>query len=422
MILFLITLANAMHFCDLKSLSENYTLPFTMLLYITYNPFCTISHEKFSMSMRVSLKKLNLGIYDFDEILSNHSITTVTDDMGIILYANKKFCEISKYSEEELIGQNHKILKSNEHSPEFYTELWDVISSGKIWNGEIKNRAKDGSFYWVKTTIIPILDSDKNIKNYVGIRTDITKEKEIEERLLKMETQLLKKNQTLVSEVESKSNELVKSERLATIGTMASRIAHDLKNPLTIIHTYADMLTPEILSKLDSKDNEKWFRLRNSVFDMNRIIEDVLDFARTTEIKKRKSSFLSILRLGINHVKSSYGIVIHLPENDVYLSCDARKIEGVMSNLLNNAVQALDGQGEINVTTSTDSEFVIIQVKDSGPGIPEKNLKKIFEPMFTTKNSGTGLGLLIAKSIIEQHGGSISVSNNPTTFTIKLPV
>ncbi len=247
------------------------------------------------------------------------------------------------------------------------------------------------------------------------------KEKELEKRLSKMQKQILKQNENLLSEVESKTAELVKSERLATIGTMASRIAHDLKQPLTVMTTYADMLTPEILSKLDFKDREKWLRLQNSIFDMNRIIEDVLDFARTSEIKKKKSSLLRILKLSLNPVKSTYGIVINLPENDIFLRCDPRKIEGVISNLLNNAVQALDGQGEIDITMSADSEFVTIQVRDSGSGIDKENLDKIFEPMFTTKKTGTGLGLVICKSIIEQHGGSISVSNKPTTFTIKLP-
>ena len=93
-----------------------------------------------------------------------------------------------------------------------------------------------------------------------------------------------------------------------------------------------------------------------------------------------------------------------------------------MSNLLNNAVHALDGQGEIDVTASSDSQFVTIQVRDSGSGIPVENLEKIFEPMFTTKKTGTGLGLVICKSIVDQHNGSISVSNKPTTFTVKLPI
>lgn len=249
-----------------------------------------------------------------------------------------------------------------------------------------------------------------------------SKEKELEERLMVMQKQLVKQNEDLVYEVEQKTSELVKAERLATIGTMASRIAHDLKNPLTIMHTYAEMLTPEILAKLDSKDKEKWLRMQNSIFDMDRIIEDVLDFARTTEIKKKSSHFLNILKLAMNHVKYSYGVTVNLPDENIKLKCDARKIEGVLSNLINNAVQAVDGHGEVNITTSVDSEFLTVKISDSGPGIPEENLERIFEPMFTTKSTGTGLGLLICKSIIEQHDGTISVSNKPTTFTITLPL
>lgn len=375
-----------------------------------------------TMGLSSSFKKLNLDIKNFDEIFSDHSIVAVTDPEGVIIYANKKFCKLSKYAEDELIGQNHRILKSDEHSDEFFTTMWNAISSGQVWEGEIKNRAKDGSFYWLKSTIIPVADSKDNITHFVAIRTDITKEKETQTKLLEMEDRLVKQNENLISEVESKSSELVRSERLATIGTMASRVAHDLKNPLTILHTYAEMLTPEILSKLESKDKEKWFRMQNSIFDMSRIIEDVLDFARTTEIKKNPTAFQSILKLAMNHVKYSYGITINLSEKNYKINCDARKIEGVLSNIINNAVQAIDGQGEIDVETESDSKFLTILIKDSGPGVDDENLSKIFEPMFTTKTTGTGLGLVICKSIVEQHGGTILVSNKPTTFTVKLPL
>ncbi len=240
-------------------------------------------------------------------------------------------------------------------------------------------------------------------------------------RIQKMEEQLLEQNKKLSTEVEDKNNELVRNARLATIGTMASRVAHDLKNPLTIIQTYSEMLTPQILSKLNTNDKEKWLRIQNSILDMKRIIEDVLDFARTTEIKKQSASILNIINLAMNHVRSSYGIVIRLPENDVLFRCDSRKLEGVISNLINNSIQALDGQGEIDLEVDSDMDFVTIKIKDSGPGISDENMDKIFEPMFTTKKTGTGLGLVICKSIIEQHGGTISASNKPTTFTIKLP-
>jgi PAS domain S-box-containing protein len=373
------------------------------------------------MKPSITLKKLNLDISDFEEILFDHSIADVTDDVGNLIYVNKNFCKVSKYSEDELIGHPLSILKSDEYPSKFFTVIWDHISQGKIWDGEIHNRAKDGSLYWLKRIIVPIMNSEKNITHYFSISVDITKEKEFQERLLKMESDLIKQNKTLLDEVENKSTKLVQSERLATIGTMSSRIAHDLKQPLTIMQTYADMLTPEIISKLDYSDKQKWSRIQNSILDMTRIIEDVLDFARTPEIKKKKSSLLGILNLAINNIKSSYGIQINLPENDVTFKCDARKIEGVLSNLINNSVQALDGNGEIDVIVNSNSNFATIMVKDSGPGILDKNLNKIFEPMFTTKTTGTGLGLVICKSIVEQHGGTISVSNKPTTFTVTIP-
>ena len=150
------------------------------------------------MGLTSSLKKLNLDLGDLEEVLSNHSIAAVTDAEGNIVYVNKTFCDISKYSQDELIGQNHRILKSDEHSDEFFTELWNTISSGKVWDGEIKNIAKDGSYYWLKSTIVPVFDSEKNIKNYVAIRTDITKEKEIHSKLLEMEDMLVKKNEDLL--------------------------------------------------------------------------------------------------------------------------------------------------------------------------------------------------------------------------------
>lgn len=375
-----------------------------------------------TMGTSASFKKINLDMIPFDDLFSNHTIIAVTDPDGILVYVNQKFCELSKYSENELIGQNHRILKSDEHSDEFFADMWKTISSGNIWEGEIKNRAKDNSFYWLKSVIIPVINSEKNITHYVALRIDITKEKETQIKLLEMEKQLMQQNELLISKIESKSNELIKSARLATIGTMASRVAHDLKNPLTIMQTYAEILSPTILLKLDSKDKEKWLRLQNSIFDMRRIIEDVLDFARTSEIKKHPESFLNILKLAMNNVNFSYGITINLPENDFIINCDSRKIEGVLSNLINNSVHALNGRGEISIITKVNSEFLTIMVKDSGPGISDENLPKIFEPMFTTKTTGTGLGLVICKSIVEQHGGSISVSNKPTTFTITLPL
>ena len=372
------------------------------------------------MDVSSAFKKLDLSLHDIEKALE-HSIFAVTDPDGVIVYANPAFCNISKYSEDEIIGQHIDILKSDEHSDEFFEELWTELKSGKTWEGELKNRSKDGSFYWIHSTITPIFDNNKQIRNYVLINKDITKEKRITEQLLDIEEKLRKQNESLTQQIKDQSAELVRSERLATIGTMSSRIAHDLKNPLTVMQTYSDMLTPEILEYLNAADRDKWFRIQTSITDMQRIIEDVLDFARTTELKKSKTSLLKILKLSLNHIKTPFGIQINIPDKDVKIKCDARKMEAVFSNLISNSVSALDGTGEIDVTFSSDAGTTIINFKDSGPGIPEENIDRIFEPLYTTKKTGTGLGLVICKSIVEQHGGTIEFSNKPTTFTITLP-
>lgn len=124
--------------------------------------------------------------------LDEHAIVSIADAKGKITYANEKFCKISGYSNSELLGQDHNILKSGEHSKDFYSDLWETISKGNIWSGVFKNKCKDGSFYWVNSTIVPFLDGKGKLFQYVAIRTDITKSKELELSLEKSEDRFKK--------------------------------------------------------------------------------------------------------------------------------------------------------------------------------------------------------------------------------------
>ncbi|MHA7734039.1 GAF domain-containing sensor histidine kinase [Nitrosopumilus sp. S6] len=245
--------------------------------------------------------------------------------------------------------------------------------------------------------------------------------KENTNKLMDAETKLRKQNIDLEKEIKQKTEQLLKTEKMSALGTMASRLAHDLKNPLSIIKTYSEILSKQLENDMDDQMKQRCGLLKNSITDVNRIIEDTLDFVRTSQINPSYNSVMEILKNSLHNLSVPETVKITLPENDSKINCDARKMEAVFTNILLNSIQAMNDSGNIIIQIDDDSSKLRIKIEDSGSGIPDEIMPKIFEPLFTSKSSGTGLGLGICKSIIEQHGGTISVTNNPTTFTIELP-
>ena len=224
----------------------------------------------------------------------------------------------------------------------------------------------------------------------------------------------------LSSEVEKKTRELIKSEKMASVGQLSSRLVHDLRNPLTVVKSTVELLKLGN-KKMDQKTSEKFERIERAFKKISYQIEDVLDFVRQSELHLKRQSISEIIETTISNMDIPSTIKIRNDARKVVINCDSRKLEAVFTNIITNAIQASNEKGEIKIKTLDDGDSAIIKIEDSGPGITKSTMTNIFEPLFTTKETGTGLGLSICKSIIEQHGGSIEVSSPPTIFTIRLP-
>lgn len=218
-----------------------------------------------------------------------------------------------------------------------------------------------------------------------------------------------------------KTQERNKEEKFSVIGELASRIAHDLRNPLSTIRNCCELLS-QLQVTQDDKSKRYIALMNRSINRMTSQIDGVLNYVRTTPLSKTKESCLDMIKFVIESSHVPDNIKVSLPENDAIILCDSQKIEVVFTNIFRNALQALeDAPGTIKIDILERAGFTIIEFEDSGSGISEQNLAKIFEPLFTTKQEGTGLGLSSCKNIVEQHGGRIEVKLNPTRFQIYLP-
>ena len=244
-------------------------------------------------------------------------------------------------------------------------------------------------------------------------------------RILKERKELIAKQLEEVKQINKIKIELLEKQttqnKFEIIGELASKLSHDLRNPLSVIKTSVELVAEKYNEKFDVADKDKIQRINRAIDKIAHQVDDVLGFVRKNPLSLEVISLKTILMSSIESLKIPNRIKIKMSESDVKISVDRIQMETVFSNMINNSIQAISESGEIEIKITENFDSVEIQIIDSGTGIPDDKLSEIFEPLFTTKQSGTGLGLASCMSIIKNHGGTINVKNNPTTFTITLP-
>src|SRR5436190_4785641 len=295
---------------------------------------------------------------DLKFAIDQAAIVATTDQTGRITYVNDKFCEISKYSRQELLGQDHRIINSAYHPKEFIRDLWQTIANGRIWRGEIRNRAKDGSFYWVDTTIVPFLNERGKPYQYMAIRSDITQRK---------------RSEALLHE----------QAALARLGEMAAVVAHEVKNPLAGIRGSLQVIGGRMPA--DSRDRTVMRDIVDRLDSLNNIVDDLLVFARPREPKLAPIVLEELLRSTAALLKKDPAHAathVEVADSSAVVRADAEQLQLVLVHLLLNDAQATHNQEEVRVGVSTSSGVCCIVISDNDPGIPDDVRDRILEQFF----------------------------------------
>lgn len=339
--------------------------------------------------------------------IDEHAIVAITNLSGVITFINDKFCDISQYTRDELLGKTHQIVNSGHHPKSFFVKMWETIARGETWRGEVCNRAKDGSLYWVDTTIVPYVDSSGKVIQHIAIRTDITGRKQTEHELIQANREL--------------------EEFVYTA-------SHDLKSPLLTIEGYSGHLQEYI--KVGDIQNSQFCiqRISSAAVRMRSNIDDLLDLSKIGRVKlemealEMKPSIMAILYDLEEQVRSS-DVKIVINESPPTIWGDPVRIRQLLINMISNAIKhgrPSDGEFVVTIGAENHNNMTKLFVSDNGQGIDEEYRSKVFElfQRLDTNVDGTGVGLNIVKRIAEVHGGSAWIDTTPgggATVCVTLP-
>lgn len=348
----------------------------------------------------------------------------ITDRDGKIEYANPHFTRLTGYTPEEAEGNDPSVLKSGHHTKEFYKDLWDTITSGKEWHGEFYNKNKAGELFWESASISPITNDKGEITHYVAVKEDITERKRVEEELALFRDRLMQLVEERTAELKETHNKLLISERLAAIGKFSGAIAHELRNPLATADSSCFILGQR------GHNKETFFRhvakIKEEIHKCTQIIESIQRLSKMEAPKIEEILLSDLIKSAVKSLDIPETVSVKLKiDADPKLCVDIGQTLIAIKNLISNAFQAMADGGPLKINTCAVDESVEIAIIDSGKGISEEDMARIFDPLFSTKAFGMGFGLSIVKMIIERHNGTLRATSKPgegSTFTVSLPL
>ncbi len=348
----------------------------------------------------------------------------------------KKAEEYMKKINNQLMNRLHRIDKIKKSHEKFEHQI-EVLQSGKTTKSQDVLIEMVNDLVEIPEAIKVNSELSTLIEKYAEEKLELMKKlfsnekkqtqefnEKLKENLSKMamsEQTLKRQRDNLEIKLKEKTKKLIRAERLSAIGELTARLAHDLRNPLTVLKGVVEIARAKTNSGETNFTSKQIDMMERAIVRMSNQIDDVLEFVKIQSLHTTRNSFLDTIGLSLAKIEKSDNVQIKIPEIDVEFVYDSDKIEVVFDNLLTNSLQAINYNGEITIRINNLESEVEIQVEDSGEGVPAEIISRVFEPLFSTKKKGTGLGLASCKSIVEQHGGSISVKNNPSVFTIKLP-
>jgi PAS domain S-box-containing protein len=355
------------------------------------------------------------------------------DNENKIVEWNKAAEKMFGYRKDEVMGKNiDDIIAPDGKHGEAVSITKQILSSKEIVGFETTRYKKDGTPIEVMISGAPIIADDK-VTGGVAVYKDITTKKELERQreeaaqiLEKKVTERTKELKQAYEQLKRTQEELVRKERLAVLGQLAGGVGHELRNPLGVINNAAYFLNMK-LGNAEDKVRKHLGIIDREVFAANEIITNLLAFARVKPPKRVNVDIDKLIKevLAKSYIPPNIKIVIEIPEDIPLVRVDPGQIERVLLNIITNAAQAMHEGGELKIRGEGVNGFVSIDVSDNGEGIPKEVMSKMFQPLFTTKTKGIGLGLTVCKSLLEENGGKISVKSKlskGTTVSVKLPL